>query len=527
MARETPATNEGARDEAPRREPPGLGAALAQVVRNARRGEPLPRAAHLVIGLAAPMAVLLGYLWWAHPFTVDDAYISYRYARNFANGLGLVYNAGEPIEGYTNFLWTVLLAGAAKVGVDLDVAAKVLGGLSACGSLAFIYAISARLRPFATVPCLATWLFATSAVNAGYAVFGLETGLFVCAILGGAYLVMRERERPGAFPFSGLVFAVAGLTRPEAPMYLGLMMLFLGRGFFGRQNLLRGAIFVLPIALHMLWRHDYYGHWLPNTLSAKTGNLEQQLQGGFDYLERYFKHVGPVVWLALFGLGDGIARRERWSIAFAVIGLAVLGYVTLVGGDWMPYFRFAAPFEPFCFVLAGIGARAIFELRAPAAALALTGFLMIVGFHRAGETRKAFRHILRDEKVFWDSAAGGAADWLRANEPGEIGVADIGYIGYATDYPLFDLLGLVDPVISKLPGGYTNKTGSGYVERVFEKMPKYFVFVGRADTCEPLAFPGQEKLRRDRRFQARYRLAGTVRHSKNGLWCIFARGDDG
>src|SRR5690606_31690541 len=149
----------------------------------------------------------------------------------------------------------------------------------------------------------------------------------------------------------------------------------------------------------------------------------------------------PVVWLALFGLGDGIARRERWSIAFAVIGLAVLGYVTLVGGDWMPYFRFAAPFEPFCFVLAGIGARAIFELRAPAAALALAGFLMIVGFHRAGETRKAFRHILRDEKVFWDSAAGGAADWLRANEPGEIGVADIGYIGYATDYPLFDLLG--------------------------------------------------------------------------------------
>src|SRR5690606_7995023 len=203
--------------ERPREPPPsgrgGMAATVAATLDDLRRGEPLPRAAHLLLGLVAPMVVLLVHLWWAHPFTVDDAYISYRYARNFANGLGLVYNLGEPIEGYTNFLWTVILAGAAKVGFDLDVAAKVLGGLAACGSLALVYAISGRLRPLRLVPCLATWLFATSAVNAGYAVFGLETGLFVCAILGGSYLFLRERDRPKAFPWSGLVFAVAGLTR--------------------------------------------------------------------------------------------------------------------------------------------------------------------------------------------------------------------------------------------------------------------------------------------------------------------------
>ena len=134
--------------------------------------------------------------------------------------------------------------------------------------------------------------------------------------------------------------------------------------------------------------------------------------------------------------------------------------------------------------------------------------------------------ILTDEKVFWDSAAGGVARWLQAHEPGEIGVADIGQIGYTTDYPLFDLLGLVDPVIAKLEGGYTRKTGRGYVDRVFEKMPRYFVFVGGADTCDKLPFPAQEKLRKDRRFRGVYEVAGMVRHSKNGYWCIFERRDD-
>jgi arabinofuranosyltransferase len=91
---------------------------------------------------------------------------------------------------------------------------------------------------------------------------------------------------------------------------------------------------------------------------------------------------------------------------------------------------------------------------------------------------------------------------------------------------VLDLLGLVDPVISTLPGGYTRKTGPGYVQRVFDKMPRYFVFVGGPDTCDKLPFPAQEKLRKDRRFRGVYEVAGMVRHSKNGYWCIFERPDD-
>jgi hypothetical protein len=510
------------------------------------------------MGLVLPAALLVANMARLWTFTVDDAYISFRYARNFARGLGLVYNPGERVEGYTNFLWTVLLGLGIRVELDPESLAKVLGGAAACGSLAMVYLLSNRLRPYAFAPCVATWLMASSIVQAGYAVFGLETALFTFLVLAGLELFFRERARGSGFPFSGLVFALAGLTRPEAPMYIGIPMLLLGRRFFERQNLLRGALFAGPILAHMVWRYSYYGSWLPNTLAAKTGSLWQQLAGGKSYLLAYAEHTWIV--LPLVALGGCVALAEAWNrfpteagtwprlrqllgsdvAALASLSVAIAGYVAVVGGDWMPFFRFLAPFEPLYFVFACVGLRwfsdpLLAALRSgpvgtkrwlrPSLVGAVVFAIALTGA-RAQRLVAAEAHMLDDEKVFWDSAAGGAADWLLIEgTPGEIAVADIGYIGYATDYPLLDLLGLVDPVISKLPGGYTNKTGPGYVERVFDRMPAYFVLVGGPRTCGRMAFPAQERLRADPRFQASYRLAGHVLHSKAGYWCIFKRAD--
>src|SRR5690606_34668691 len=143
---------------------------------------------------------------------------------NLAAGHGLVYNVGERIEGYTNFLWTVLLAGASFAGADLDRFAKILGGAAACGVLAMVYLLSRSIRPLRAAPCLATWLLASTAVFTGYAVFGLETQLFALAVLAGAWLLQREERTNARFPWSALAFAAAGLTRPEAPLYLGIWM---------------------------------------------------------------------------------------------------------------------------------------------------------------------------------------------------------------------------------------------------------------------------------------------------------------
>jgi hypothetical protein len=501
----------------------GAARSLAEWVGGAR----LPREFALLFGLVLPAMLLAVNMWRVHAFTVDDSYISFRYARNFARGLGLVYNEGERIEGYTNFLWTVLLGLGIKVGIDPNVLAKIMGAGAAFGSLGLTYTLSNRLSPYRTLPCVATWLLASTVVFSGYAVFGLETVGFVFLILAGTLLFLRETEEGAparAFPWSGVVFALAGLTRPEAPMYLGILMLFLGRRFFTRQNILRGLIFAAPLALHLLFRRSYYGAWVPNTLSAKTGNLDGQLRAGLNYVNNYFLHAGPVVFFALLGVGVAFARKRRDLLSVAVIGAAVLGYVVLVGGDWMKYFRFLAPFEPFCFLLVCVGARRAVDRRDLATNIAVTLFALVQVGHRSGALRDAQADLLRNEKGFWDKAAGGTATWLTQHtERGELAIGDIGYVGWVTDYPILDLLGLVDPVISKLPGGYTQKLGPGFNQRFFDKKPKYMLLISANNDCVHPSVPGSQVIYRDPRFLPLYQMAGKVPLDGGFNWCIYQK----
>ncbi|MDB4285448.1 hypothetical protein N9903_00905 [bacterium] len=66
---------------------------------------------------------------------VDDAYISFRYAQNFADGHGFVFNPGETVEGYTNFLWVLLLGLGLKLNLDPELASRLLGFAAGAGVL--------------------------------------------------------------------------------------------------------------------------------------------------------------------------------------------------------------------------------------------------------------------------------------------------------------------------------------------------------------------------------------------------------
>ena len=484
-----------------------------------RAVQPSPRL-HRLLGLWLPMAALAVNLWKFSPFTIDDAYISFRYARNLADGLGLVYNAGERIEGYTNFLWTLLLGLGAVIGLEPVTLAKVLGGASSCGALYFTYKLAGRLLPFGLAPCVATWLLATSPLCAGYGVFGLETSFFTMLVVAGAYLVYREADGdPKATPWSGLVFAAAGLTRPEAPLFLGLVMLTLGRRFFGRQNLLRGALFVAPIAAHLLWRHAYYGEWLPATLYAKTGDLQRQLRGGRAYMRGYLEFLGPIAVMAAPGLVVGLARRSREALACALISALFAAYIILVGGDWMPHHRFVAPIEPFFFALIGLGVRRLVELRRPLVLAVLAALAAAFAVQRTGRLNQAHARFVVQEHRAHMRTAGAAAEWLVQAPPGKIAIGDIGLVGYRTNYPLLDTLGLVDPVISKLPGGYTQKLGKPFRDRIFGVMPAYIVIIVSGD-CDRPVMAGSRMIMEDPRFAPNYATGHRIRLG-GANWCIF------
>jgi hypothetical protein len=478
-----------------------------------------------VLGLVLPMLLTLGSAFRVRTFTIDDAFISFRYAENLAHGHGLVYNLGERVEGYTNFLWTLLLGLFAALGMRPEPVAKVLGLACACAALVPIYLLSQRLRPLRWAPCIATWLCASSFMFSGYAVFGLETPLFVLLVLTGTEMFFREGEREDIRPWSGLVFALAALTRPEAPLFLLLLYIWKDERLFTKKSLIRGALFLTPVLLHLAFRRLYYGAFVPNTLSAKTGDITTQLQGGADYLQRWALHAGPHLFLALGSVALCIVHRKREGLALAGIAFAFGEYVLLAGGDWMPYFRFLAPAEPFVFLLVDHAARTIAERRERAAPVAIGIFALVMGIHRGHALVQAQRDILEKDKAFWDDAAGRTAEWFVANaEPGPIVIADIGYVGYRTGFPIVDMLGLLSPEIAHLPGGYTRKVGDGYTDAIFAKNPRYFLIISGTQDCRSPSVPSSRAAYGDPRFKQDFRLRQAIKLKGGAAWCVFERG---
>src|SRR5205085_7772430 len=100
------------------------------------------------IGSIAGVAVLFAWLTWRYtPFIIDDAFISIRHAENLVRGYGLVYNPGEQIEGYTNFLWVIIIAAVHALGGDSLAGAKWLGVAVNVGTLALTAGAAAGWWP--------------------------------------------------------------------------------------------------------------------------------------------------------------------------------------------------------------------------------------------------------------------------------------------------------------------------------------------------------------------------------------------
>lgn len=242
------------------------------------------------LGLIASLA-LLHYLCFtiAQPFYIEDAGISFAYARNLASGEGLVsYPGGERVEGYSNALWVFLLALLQLLGLNPWVGSKLLGALFIALSLPLAWGLAARAllgggpwRPGQreSWALLAPLLLALSPQIAIWNASGLENSLFGLLLLGGAWrtCVEAEAEAQGQRPahLAALLFFLLSMTRPEALMYAAIGLL--GRlAAAARARSLRGLLgpllaFLLPWLLYNAWRYAWFGWPYPNTYYGKLG----------------------------------------------------------------------------------------------------------------------------------------------------------------------------------------------------------------------------------------------------------------
>src|SRR5260221_14414076 len=162
------------------------------------------------------------FLSWSFLFqNVDDAYISFRYGKNMMQGSGLVYNAGEYVEGYTNFLWTVITAPFTVVnGIDISVFALSLGLLISIANIYFLYRLL-RLFPdiFSNIPVhlflLPIIFFVLDDSIAFWAIGGMEFPIYTLFILGIIFNYFKINKSPSNLYYMLMYMMLCTMTRTE------------------------------------------------------------------------------------------------------------------------------------------------------------------------------------------------------------------------------------------------------------------------------------------------------------------------
>ncbi len=128
-------------------------------------------------------------------FLNDDAFISFRYADNLARHGQLVFNLGERVEGYTNFLWTIMMAGVIWLGQDPGAWSRILGIGLAVGTLGVVmnFIAHTRGRP-SSLDSIGAFLLAGAPAYACWSTGGLETQLFTFLVTLGLTGYLRARS---------------------------------------------------------------------------------------------------------------------------------------------------------------------------------------------------------------------------------------------------------------------------------------------------------------------------------------------
>ena len=146
------------------------------------------------------MACAIHYAQAYHWNVIDDAAISFQYAKNWSLGRGVVFNPGERVEGYTNFLWIALLtpvhAVTARLGLDFTRAAIGLSIVFAVLNLGLVYVVGRRLfdRDWVAVT-VALLLCSFDSSFQGYAMSGMENHLVMALALGAVWVWAAKPKR--------------------------------------------------------------------------------------------------------------------------------------------------------------------------------------------------------------------------------------------------------------------------------------------------------------------------------------------
>lgn len=397
------------------------------------------------------------------PRTIDDAYITFRYSRNLLQGDGLVYNPGERVLGTTTPIFALLMAGVALPAgasqAEFPELANWVNALADAVTCLILPLLGARLgsrhagRVTAVLWAIAPW-------SVTFAIGGLETSLLVALATGTFYLHLSGR--PVAAALTG---SLALLTRPDSLLFIGPLagarLIAWRRGEAIRPREL--TAFVAPLAVWAVIGLSYYGSPIPHSIFAKAVAYRLPPEAGLvrllqHYATPFVAHetlgpgwipVGLVLYPALFLLGALTTFRHR-PAALPVLAYPWLYFAAFALANPLLFRWYLTPPLPTYMLVILIGVFRIardVKTTLPAylfsaAAVALTANAWTLQPDH-GPTRPAPKMAFIQLELLYQETA----ERLRSDlQPGQVlAAADIGALGYYTEAPILDLLGLISP----------------------------------------------------------------------------------
>lgn len=441
------------------------------------------------------MAIIIGVYavagWHCAGFTADDAFISFRYAENLAGGRGLVFNSGEKIEGYSNFLWVLLLGLLKTAGLDPVVYAKFLGMIFAVTTLVLVYRIGRSCLELTETASLAASAFLASNIGfVYYSVSGLETILYGCLLTALLYCMLK-----GSFAGAGCVAGLLILTRPEGVLAiaaLGAALVVQRRG--AKNRLVSIGIPAAVFAALTGFRIWYFGDWLPNTFTAKIQTsmgpvpfVSIHTRMFLDYTIYFGRTQLWNGWLGILiaaGLAQSLLRRK--TAGLPLLTAAGVFFVWFSGTDWMDFSRFYVHILSMVALLMAAGADSIHRLirRNKAVAVVLIGVASGVFVTNLRDTSRAVTALKTLNGIHPAMSSRNHISiglYLKRHYPHDTQVVaeEIGAIGYYSGLNIIDFLGLTDRSIARMmqEGDFEK-----HAETILARQPRVILFPVKKNT---------------------------------------------
>ncbi|MGA9290970.1 MAG: hypothetical protein WBV81_00150, partial [Ignavibacteriaceae bacterium] len=395
---------------------------------------------------------IIGFIILGNWYT-DDAFIAFCYAKNFYYGFGLVFNQGQYVQGYTNFLWIILLAGLKFLGLNFQSSAILINSISYLILSYVIFNFLRKLFPdkSLTFYYLAVFLLLSAPNLISWVIGGgLEGPLFMTLLAVSLYFLLFYEKKL----FASIFLVITTLIRPEGFLFFILALLYLLYFEKCKKNklLIFILVYIIPIICYLIWAYYYYGDILPNTFYAKVSLSIGSIYEGIHYIYRYFMSA-PLIFiilsLSIFGL-----KRKSKIIKFIWLSVIVFScYLVCIGGDFMFAFRFFLPILPLiCFLVIDEILHIFTLLKSLTDYRRLLYFIFIfLIFYNLLSLSYFVDYKYQVQNYKMISGGKILAEYLNKKYPTNytIAASGIGALGFYSNMQVLDLLGLTSKVVAK------------------------------------------------------------------------------